>query len=275
MRRCSAPRRRTPPETVAFVLKIQDENALSNEVENGMSQYLSVSQFAKQYGASNAYLRQLTSYLGNYGITTNVDGDDIDVDANGTAGEFDQALQTSQKNYSAPATPAGYGHQGHPVPELPWQHQEPVSPAQPRQRRDSDPRPDQLCAVHVRQRSGQLQRGSAQRELDQCLRAADGPAERLPTCPRTSPRTTTSSRCTRMAPRVRARPSASSPSPRSIRAPRSTSGRTSKVSPTRPPTARSPLTTSTAAPERRPMTQARARRISTSSSPAAWPQTPT
>jgi kumamolisin len=103
------------PETVSFILSIQNEGFLSAQVEHGMNRFLSVSQFANQYGQSRSYIGQLTSYLAHYGISTNVYGDDLDVVASGTAGQFDSALSTSQNNYSAPAINGRGGQLGHPA----------------------------------------------------------------------------------------------------------------------------------------------------------------
>jgi kumamolisin len=103
------------PETVSFVLREQNSPWLSAQVEGGMRHFLSVSQFANEYGQSPFYISQLTSYLSHYGITTQVYPDDIDVVATGTAGEFDSALDTTQDNYSAPAIPGEHGQRGWPA----------------------------------------------------------------------------------------------------------------------------------------------------------------
>jgi kumamolisin len=99
------------PETVSFVLKIQNINVLEAAVLRGIpaSGYLSVSQFAAQYGQPGSNIGALTSYLAGYGITTTVYADDLDVVANGTAGEFDQALTITQENVSVPAQAGGNG----------------------------------------------------------------------------------------------------------------------------------------------------------------------
>src|SRR5580658_5012025 len=49
------------PETVSFVMKEQNESALESQVTAGVSNYLSVGQFAAKYGASAANISALTS----------------------------------------------------------------------------------------------------------------------------------------------------------------------------------------------------------------------
>ena len=98
------------PETVSFILQEQDIRSLENRVMNGISSsdYLSVSQFAAQYGQSTANINALTSYLSGFGITTSVYADDLDVVASGTAGEFDKALTITEENVHVPQQ-AGVG----------------------------------------------------------------------------------------------------------------------------------------------------------------------
>ena len=69
----------------------------------GVTNYLSVSQFASTYGQTQANISALTSYLAHFGITTNVYADNVDMSATGTAGEYDQALSVTQKQYDVPA----------------------------------------------------------------------------------------------------------------------------------------------------------------------------
>jgi kumamolisin len=106
------------PETVSFVLREQDLSQLEAQAEQGFRQFLSVGQFAQQYGANTGTISQLTSYLSHYGIKTQVYADHVDVVANGTAGEFDSALDVQQQNYSAPAIPAHDGVAGHPAQQF-------------------------------------------------------------------------------------------------------------------------------------------------------------
>jgi subtilase family serine protease len=103
------------PEIVSFVLRAQNLGLLESIAENPVSSYLSVAQFAQLYGQSQSNISQLQSYLAQYGISTQVYGDDLDVVANGTAGEFDQALSVQQEQYHVPALPGRSGFAGVPA----------------------------------------------------------------------------------------------------------------------------------------------------------------
>src|SRR5580658_225441 len=92
----------TTPETVSFVMKEQNEQALESQVTAGVKSYLSVNQFAAKYGASASSISALTSYLAGYKIKATVDADNIDVVATGTAGDFDSALTVHQSEYQVP-----------------------------------------------------------------------------------------------------------------------------------------------------------------------------
>jgi kumamolisin len=93
------------PVTVSFILKERSMVSLEAKVEAGIpsSDYLSVSSFAAQYGQPSSNISALTSYLAGFGISTSVYADDLDVVANGTAGEFDQALTITEENVHVPA----------------------------------------------------------------------------------------------------------------------------------------------------------------------------
>lgn len=103
------------PEQVSFILKTQNESQLENQATNAQGHYLSVDQFARQYGQSRQNVSLLQSYLAHYGIHTTVMADNLDVQATGTAGEFDKALSVSQRDYEKPAVPARHGHPGAPA----------------------------------------------------------------------------------------------------------------------------------------------------------------
>jgi subtilase family serine protease len=92
------------PVTVSFVLKERNILALEALAETGIhsSNFLSVSQFASLYGQPASNIQALTSYLAGFGITTSVYADDVDVVANGTAGEFDKALTITEEDVSVP-----------------------------------------------------------------------------------------------------------------------------------------------------------------------------
>jgi kumamolisin len=102
------------PEDVSFVLQEQNLPALEAKVEQGFSPYLSVSQFAQQFGQTPANITQLQSYLTQFGIVTHVNPGNVDVQATGTAGEFDDALSVTQHQYHVPTLPGSNGQ--HPVP---------------------------------------------------------------------------------------------------------------------------------------------------------------
>jgi len=97
------------PETVSFILDEQDIGQLEASAEAGLAKYLSVAQFAQVYGQSQADIAELQAYLSQFGITTTVYPNDIDVVATGTAGEFDGALTTRQEQYYVPARPGRPG----------------------------------------------------------------------------------------------------------------------------------------------------------------------
>jgi kumamolisin len=103
------------PETVSFILKERNYGILQANVINGVRNYLSVSQFAGAYGQTPANISALTSYLAHFGITTNVYADDVDISTTGTAGEYDQALSITQKQYDVPAQPGRGGLSGIPA----------------------------------------------------------------------------------------------------------------------------------------------------------------
>jgi subtilase family serine protease len=102
------------PEDVSFILDVQNENLLETLVSNGMNggHYLSTGQFARVFGQSQQNIAALRAYLAHYGIETSVMADGLDVQANGTAGEFNDALSTHQRDYQTRAIPA---HDGHPA----------------------------------------------------------------------------------------------------------------------------------------------------------------
>ena len=118
------------PETVSFILDEKNETQLEQSVDQGMTSFLGVSQFAQQYGQSPANVAQLEGYLGQFGISTQVYAGNVDVVANGTAGQFDRALSNQQSEYHLPGYPGHNGMQSVPAqtvhaastaPELPSQ----------------------------------------------------------------------------------------------------------------------------------------------------------
>jgi subtilase family serine protease len=118
------------PEAVSFIMREQNESQLEAGVEQGIRNFLSVPQFAARYGGVPSAIGQLRAYLSRFGITTTVAADQVDVEANGTAGEFDQALSVQQHQYHVPAwhghgafgsIPAQTVHGTNQSPQLPGQ----------------------------------------------------------------------------------------------------------------------------------------------------------
>jgi kumamolisin len=95
------------PEIVSFILRERNIGLLQASVVNGVTRYLTVSQFASVYGQTQDNISALTGYLAHYGIKTTVYADNVDVSATGTAGQFDAALGVSQHQYHVPAQPGG------------------------------------------------------------------------------------------------------------------------------------------------------------------------
>jgi kumamolisin len=92
------------PVAVSFILKEQHISSLEAQVESGIpsDRYLSVSQFAAEYGQPASNINALTSYLAGFGIKTDVYADNVDVTATGTAGDFDKALTITEENVHVP-----------------------------------------------------------------------------------------------------------------------------------------------------------------------------
>ncbi|HEX3616645.1 MAG TPA: protease pro-enzyme activation domain-containing protein [Solirubrobacteraceae bacterium] len=90
-------------ESVSFVFKAQHLAQLEQQADSGFNSFLSVSQFAADYGQPNANVAALRNYLAGYGITTVAYKNNLDVSASGTAGDFNKALSVTQKQYSTPA----------------------------------------------------------------------------------------------------------------------------------------------------------------------------
>ena len=116
------------PETVSFILQERNASQLRANVLNGLTKYLTVSQFAGTYGQTPANIAALTSYLAHYGIKTTVYADNVDVSATGTAGEFDAALSVTQNQYHVPAQPGTGGLGGIPAQTVHGIAQAPLLP---------------------------------------------------------------------------------------------------------------------------------------------------
>lgn len=92
----------TPPSTpvqVSIILRMRNANELGMQVQTGaLRQPMSVSEFADRYGQSPEVIQAITQYLQSFGITTGVYADNLDITAQGTAGEFDQAFSVQLMN---------------------------------------------------------------------------------------------------------------------------------------------------------------------------------
>jgi kumamolisin len=97
-------------ETVSFVLRMRSESALEARVDAGIKRnFMSVGQFAADYGQYPAKIRALQDYLSRYGLTSTAYADGLDVTATGTAREFNHALHVTQDVYTTAAVPARGG----------------------------------------------------------------------------------------------------------------------------------------------------------------------
>jgi kumamolisin len=116
------------PEAVSFILREQNVSQLEQQVESGVRNYLSVSQFASTYGQSQANISALTSYLASFGISSDVYPDGVDVATTGTAGEYDQALSVTQNWYQVPRQPGVDGYRAIPAQRVYGNAQAPLLP---------------------------------------------------------------------------------------------------------------------------------------------------
>jgi kumamolisin len=116
------------PETVSFILREQNLPFLEAQVQRGVKNYLSVSQFAAEYGQSQANISALTSYLASFGISTDVYADHVDVSTTGTAGEYNKALSVTQNWYQVPEQPGRDGHGSIPAQRVHGNAQSPLLP---------------------------------------------------------------------------------------------------------------------------------------------------
>ena len=92
------------PETVSIVLQANNLSRLEAQVSAGMpGGYLTTRQFAQQYGQSPVVIAMIEGYLAHYGIQSHAMQDNLVIQTTGTAGEYDNAFQILQKNYSVSA----------------------------------------------------------------------------------------------------------------------------------------------------------------------------
>jgi kumamolisin len=107
----------TDPNTVvnvSIILRGRNYNYLENKVLNGWTgPYLTTQQFANQYGQTPQVIASLEQYFKGYGIKTNALADGLDIQAVGTAAQFNKALSISLQNFSikAPGIHGGFRQQ--------------------------------------------------------------------------------------------------------------------------------------------------------------------
>ena len=116
------------PESVSFIMRLKNASALESAITHGLKSFVSESQFAKSYGADASTISALRSYLTKFGITTTVLSDNVDVQASGTAGEFDSALSVTQKQYHVPRIKGEKGHAAIPAQNVHANSQSPKLP---------------------------------------------------------------------------------------------------------------------------------------------------
>ncbi len=95
------------PEQVSFILRAQHADQLESQVANGMpgGKFLSVDQFANQYGQSPVVIKGIEVYLALYGIQSHAMPDGLDIQTTGTAGQYNKAFQIVQQDFKVPAPP--------------------------------------------------------------------------------------------------------------------------------------------------------------------------
>jgi kumamolisin len=91
---------------VTLFLKLHHEAALEDYIRQTVTpgsahyqQFLTTSQFAQQYGATDADIAQVQSYLRSQGLSSEVLPSHLAIRTSGTLGQFGQLFQTSIHNY--------------------------------------------------------------------------------------------------------------------------------------------------------------------------------
>ena len=82
------------PVAVSIILNARNQAQLAQLIDRSAQshQFLSVAQFAQQYGQSPAVVAAIEAYLQGFGITSQAMPDNLDIQATGTAGQFDAAF---------------------------------------------------------------------------------------------------------------------------------------------------------------------------------------
>ena len=86
--------------TVSFILKANQLSQLEAKVSSGWTgSYLTVPEFAATYGQSPSFVTSLVNYLSQFGITSTVLPDMLDVTTTGTAADYSKALAVTMQNF--------------------------------------------------------------------------------------------------------------------------------------------------------------------------------
>ncbi|HTX62844.1 MAG TPA: S53 family peptidase [Acidimicrobiales bacterium] len=101
-------------QALSFILKPHDSSQLFATAEDGTeTNYLSVQQFAADYGATARYVNELEQYLSGYGISDfTLYADGLDLKAVGTTTEVEKAFSVQEENYESRGVPGKHGMQG-------------------------------------------------------------------------------------------------------------------------------------------------------------------
>jgi subtilase family serine protease len=99
------------PVNVTLVLKLHNQAALAQYIQDTVTpgsphyqQFLSTSQFASQYGATDAEIAQAQAFLQKHGLSGQVLPNHMGIRTSGTLGQFSSAFQTSIHTYVSRTT---------------------------------------------------------------------------------------------------------------------------------------------------------------------------
>jgi kumamolisin len=106
-------------ETVSFILRARNLQALESSVGAGAGRHLSVGGFVRSYGRTSRFITELTKYLAKDNIKSSVHADHLDITTTGTAADYNKALGIpSQSLYRSAAVPARDGRAAQPATEF-------------------------------------------------------------------------------------------------------------------------------------------------------------
>ncbi len=85
------------PVQVSIILRVRNQQQLADFIDQSTRDhhFLTVPQFAQQFGQSPIAVAAIQAYFQKFGIQTQVMPDNLDIQAQGTAGEFDQAFSVT------------------------------------------------------------------------------------------------------------------------------------------------------------------------------------